>query len=406
MLQEALPRVPQASADELSRLAVDAALWMEASRGSAWPEAFLQMQARPDFAPPLLDVTGPEGKAVDQIVQCLSDDQLGDLYLWLRKQFGPAPSFPVIPTEPQWTTQNKILAGLQQRRRSTSVAILERLEEAYPDDWQVRKATWDAKRLLVEASWEPLAPGEIKRIVEDRRQLLVRDEEELMEAVWEALRDFQTQIRGEGSQVMRLWNEPVHTPKPEEPLSREIGAEIQRVLAARGVKITLEVKIREGQFVDIHVAAVTANSKRRLISLIIEVKGCWHKELKTALDTQLSMRYLKDNDAHYGIYLAVWFLCDEWDGREDWRKNKTPQHSLAQIRAFLDHQANAVNMNGQSTIRALVLDATIEGPGPELGPREKKRGRSSKKSRTTSSAASASEWRDEDKQEGEDAEAS
>jgi hypothetical protein len=146
----------------------------------------------------------------------------------------------------------------------------------------------------VEASWEPLAPPEVKRIVEDRRQLLVRDEEELIEAVWEALHDYQTQIRGEGSQVMRLWNEPVHTPKPEEPLSREIGAEIQRILATRGVKITHEVKIREGQFVDIHVSAVTSNSKRRLISLIIEVKGCWHRELKTAIDTQLSMRYLKD----------------------------------------------------------------------------------------------------------------
>jgi hypothetical protein len=163
---------------------------------------------------------------------------------------------------------------LQQRRRATSVATLERIEQACPEDWQVHKATWDAKRVLVEASWEPLAPAEVKRIVEDRHQLLVRDEEELIEAVWEALRDYESQIRGEGSQVMRLWNEPVHTPKPEEPLSREIGAEIQRVLATRGVKITHEVKIREGQFVDIQVSAVTANSKRRLISLIIEVKGC------------------------------------------------------------------------------------------------------------------------------------
>jgi hypothetical protein len=368
-------------------LAFDAALWIEASQGAAWQEAFAQMQARPGLAPLLLDVPGPEGKTFDQIVKWLSDEQLGDLYLWLRKQFGPAPNFRVIPTEPQWTSQGKILAGLQQRRRATSVATLERIEAACLDDWQVRKATWDAKRLLVEASWEPLAPPEVKRIVEDRRQLLVRDEEELIEAVWEALHDYQTQIRGEGSQVMRLWNEPVHTPKPKEPLSREIGAEIQRILATRGVKITHEVKIREGQFVDIHVSAVTSNSKRRLISLIIEVKGCWHRELKTAIDTQLSMRYLKDNDAHFGIYLAVWFLCDEWDSREGGRKRNTPQHTLAGIRAFLEDQANAVNANTQSKIRAFVLDATIEGLGPESDQPERKRSRSSKKSQTTSGAA-------------------
>ena len=118
-----------------------------------------------------------------------------------ESNFGPAPTFPVISTEPQWTSQGKSLAGLQQRRRATSVATLERIESVCPEDWQVRKTTWDAKRLLVEASWEPLAPAEVKRIVEDRRQLLVRDEEELIEAVWEAMHDYQSQIRGEGSQV-------------------------------------------------------------------------------------------------------------------------------------------------------------------------------------------------------------
>jgi len=382
VLQQALSRVSLASADELPRLAVDAALWIEASKGSAWPEAFLQMQTRPEFATLLLEVPGSDGKPFDPIIQFLSDGQLGDLYLWLRKQFGATPSFPAISTEPHWTAQHKILALFQQRRCAASVAILERIQEACPEDWEVQQATWSAKRLLFEASWEPLPPEQVKRIIEDRRHLLVRDEEELIEAVWEALHDYQVQIRGGGSQIMRLWNEPVHTPKPEEPLSREIGAEIQRVLATRGVKITHEVKIREGQFVDIHVSAVTANSKHRLISMIIEVKGCWHKELKTALDTQLSMRYMKDNEAHYGIYLAVWFLCDEWDGREDWRKDNTPQQSMVEIGAFLTEQAKAVNPNGRSTIRAFVLDATIDGPGPKEERPRKKRPRALQKPQT------------------------
>jgi hypothetical protein len=94
VLQESLPRVPQASPDELSRLALDAAVSIEASKGCAWPEAFLQMQTRPDFAPLLLDVPGPAGKASDQIVQYLSDDQLGDLYLWLRKPIRPGTELP------------------------------------------------------------------------------------------------------------------------------------------------------------------------------------------------------------------------------------------------------------------------------------------------------------------------
>lgn len=85
----------------------------------------------------------------------------------------------------------------------------------------------------------------------------------------------------------------------------------------------------------------------------MEVKGCWHKELNTAMDTQLSMRYLKDHESHYGIYLAVWFLRDEWDGREDWRKRNTPQYSLARADSSFSggsskNRQRKSTVNGQS----------------------------------------------------------
>jgi uncharacterized protein (TIGR03437 family) len=62
--------------------------------------------------------------------------------------------------------------------------------------------------------------------------MLVRDENELMDAVLDALDDLQTTIRGEGDRVRRLWNE-YHDgpavrckPKPEVPVSREIALEL------------------------------------------------------------------------------------------------------------------------------------------------------------------------------------
>jgi hypothetical protein len=336
---------------------------------------------RPEFARILLDVPALEGRAFSQTVGWLSDEQLGDLFIWLRKEFGIAPEIPAFTTEPEWTYQGTILVALQQRRRATSIAALDRIEQLYPTDWYIRKATWDAKRLFMDARWEPLDPAAVKRIIEDRRQLLVRDEQELMEAVWEALHDYQTAIRTEGSRVMRLWNEPVYTPKPEEPLSREISDELQRVLISRGVRAALEVKIREGQFVDIYVSAVTSDSKQRLLSLIIEVKGCWHKDLKTALATQLAMRYLKENESHLGIYLAVWFLCDKWDGRKDARKRKTPRKALPAIQAFLEQQAREATADTPSEIRAFVLDATIEDPGPKRGPNKRTKRLASKRAR-------------------------
>jgi hypothetical protein len=73
-------------------------------------------------------------------------------------------------------------------------------------------------------------------------------------------------------------------------------------------------------------------------------------------------------------------------GRNDWRKASTPQQSLEEVGSFLNDQADAVSAHSHSTIRALVLDATIEGSGPEPNNPKKKRDRVSKESKTTSAA--------------------
>ena len=365
IVEEAPARIPLATADELPRLAFNVALWLEQAGEVAWPEAWRHMRTRPEFARLLLDVPDRKGKSIKSIVSLLSDEQLEDLYLWLREQFGAWPGPGPTTTEPGWTSQTTIVDALQQKRRATSVAVLEHLQCRYPDDWYLRKAVWDTKRLLIETSWEPIDPTSVKRIVEDRRQLLVRDEQELMEAVCVSLRDYQAAIREEGSRVMRLWNEPAYTPKPEKPLSREIAAELQRILSSRGVDAALESKIRDTQFADIYVSAVTSGPNRRMLSLIIEVKGCWNDDLKTALETQLAARYLKENHSRLGIYLVVWFMCDKWDGLSDSRKRKTPHENLSSVRASLEEQARRVNEANQCGIRVFILDATVEGPGPK-----------------------------------------
>jgi hypothetical protein len=42
------------------------------------------------------------------------------------------------------------------------------------------------------------------------------------------------------------------------------------------------------------------------ISLVIEVKGAWHKDLCDALRPQLVDRYMHDIATQYGIYLVAW----------------------------------------------------------------------------------------------------
>jgi hypothetical protein len=206
----------------------------------------------------------------------------------------------------------------------------------------------------------PFATDVIKRVVADRRQIIVRDEEELAGA--------QASIRGEGSRLLRLWNEPGGTPKNEEAISREISPELQQMLLSRGVSVTCETKIREGQLVDIYITCVHPGKDARKLSLVIEVKGCWHEDVMKALETQLAMRYLRDNSSRQGIYLVAWFKCDRWNGK-DYRKHRTPALTADELRLFLEDQAKDVNADTGSAIRALVLDASIEDAESHPKPR-------------------------------------
>lgn len=122
--------------------------------------------------------------------------------------------------------------------------------------------------------------------------------------------------------------------------------------------VTLESKIREGQYVDLYVNAVTAGSLPRIISLIIEVKGCWNPSLKTSLETQLAQRYLKGNPQGFGIYLVCWFSPVEWD-EEDARRVPTSKETLPDIKALLEAEAQEVNSTARTSIRVFVLDGSL-----------------------------------------------
>jgi hypothetical protein len=362
---------PNMPANIVNRPALNAALWIEHDCKDAWTKVWALMQNDSSFARDVLDVCvgDEERKLIQYVAPSLTEQELRDLFLWLRKQFGAPPQFPSMNSGAEWATQHAILANLKKRGTPTSVTVLKEIEQQLPQGdepsqiqarWDARRAIWEARRAYLDAAWAPLDFRAIMRIVEDKRQLLVRDQQELAEAVWLALEDYQKDIRDEGSRVMRLWDEGDYRPKPEEPISREIVDGLQSSLRDRGVQSTLETKLREGQFLDIYISATTSHLKNQTATVIVEVKGCWNRELKTAQETQLAMRYLKDRSSKDGIYLVAWFLCDKWDA-QDPRKEQTPKWEISTAKIFLSQQAAEINSNTGSSIRPFVLDATIEG---------------------------------------------
>jgi hypothetical protein len=289
----------------------------------------------------------------------LSAQELYQLYTWLDSEI----THGRIIVEQFTDFRNTIVGVLQEKASVDACNVLDQLQLERPTDWQIKRAAWEARSRMLETTWTPIDPPHIRRMVEDTRQRLVRNEQELLESVIDALAGLQDSLRDEGGRLMRLWNEShkdnrmIYRPKPEEPLSREIALSLRDQLQNRGITAHLEEKIREGEFVDIHVNAVSSDATKRTISLVIEVKGCWHKDLQTALCTQLAERYLKDNQSRYGLFLVVWFLCDKWE--PDNRKDYVPDWTVEKAQDIFTKQAKEVSRQTRTEIRAVVLNATL-----------------------------------------------
>jgi len=115
--------------------------------------------------------------------------------------------------------------------------------------------------------------------------------------------------------------------------------------------------LEQGERTDIHVDAVTRGPKGKLynvLTVIIEVKGCWNKNLNTDMEEQLVKRYLKENSCRYGLYLIAWFYCDLWDPRS----GRAPKMGVNEAQQYFDTQAMTLSQQ-DSRVRVFVMNTGL-----------------------------------------------
>ena len=150
----------------------------------------------------------------------------------------------------------------------------------------------------------------------------------------------------------------------ENSFSDHVKRHLEEDLKERGVVLNREVEIRRsvgpgtGQRTDIHVDAVrrAGTVGYEQVKVIIEAKGCWNADVRTAMRTQLRDRYLLDSDCRHGLYLVGWFRCMQWSSRDD-RQKTVPWTSLDEARVELAGQAG--QLTSDVTIRSYVLNAAL-----------------------------------------------
>lgn len=347
---------------------------------AGWPIIWQAIQADTKFGRRLLlNFAHSDEEREKSVAERLSEERVAGLYVWLVRQFPLAEDMehesvysPTPRDSIQWW-RDSLLRQLQQRGTREACTAIEHIIQELPELEWLKRVLIDARNVTRRNTWTPPLPEEVLKVLFDAEKRVVQSGDQLLEALVESLRRLEAKLQGETPAVIDLWNEIrasgnayTYHPKDEERLSDSIKRHLEEDLKGRGVIVNREVEIRrgtgvgDGERTDIHVQAlirIPGSEVHDAIRVIIETKGCWHRELITAMKTQLADRYLQDNSCRHGLYLVGWFVCDRWDDSDN-RKTRTPRLSREEMQRRLELQASDLSQHG-AHIKALVLNTAL-----------------------------------------------
>jgi len=271
--------------------------------------------------------------------------------------------------------RNALIERLRQAGTRDACAALRVVRDAHPEYPWLGEVLLHAQAVERQSSWSPPTAGVLRRLFADRRTRFITTTTQLLDVLIESLDRFAQTLHGELPARTTLWNQlpgGTNRPKDEEHLSDAVARHLRTDLVERGTIVNREVQIRRrevaaaaggqaGQRTDIRVDVVRPAERGdpTILTAIVEVKGCWHPELQTAMANQLTGRYLHENDCQTGLYLVGWYLCDGWDD-SDARKGQVPWTTMEEAENALRLQAAGLTTpEKRPEIRAYVLDCAL-----------------------------------------------
>jgi hypothetical protein len=359
-------------------LAVRAAqILVEATPDAGWRAVWPRVREDATFGRAVFEAVAQYREAA--VSDRLDEGQLADLYRWLESQYPHADD----PQRPDGTSymgpreqiawwRDRVLRELAAKGTPEAVSELSRLEVELPQLPWIARVRSEAQELVRRSRWTPPAPADLIRMGADTARRWVASDAELHEAVFESLARAQEELQSATPAAADLWDTVARRPKRENELSDWLKRHLDRDLRGRGVVVGREVQIRPGpsgkmgEAGDLTIEAVAGERVEGAptVAVTVEVKGCWHPELDTALRTQLAERYLLPEGQRQGIYVVGWFAADDWDPT-DWRRAACAGRGLEQSVRTFDDQARDVSAELHVEINAVVLDCSLP---PRDGP--------------------------------------
>jgi len=306
----------------------------------------------------------------NDFLKCLDEIALFYLYIWLVR-FYPYLDHEFASDHVR-SCRDSVLNELKDRGTYRSCKAIKQIHELMPELDRLKRTLVAAQEIRHSKNWVPPKPRDVLTLCLDSNKRLVKDGNDLINAVMESLNKLEQELQGETPAGQFLWNEIKKNkwrPKNEEVFSDYIKVFLNKDLGRRRVVLGREVEIRKGtggkigERTDIHIDAFAQNNEDGFlipIKLIIEAKGCWNKNVLTDIEDQLVNRYLADNECKLGIYIVGWYDCPQWDD-EDYKKAdcKKIQMNENQLRNKLIEISNKLSTEKNIMLRSIVINTAL-----------------------------------------------
>lgn len=353
----------QAAAIALLRYAPDA----------GWPTLRVILDSNPAWGRQLFEEKSLYLRDLPKKVESrLSEAEVAEFFIWLANQypFAADPSLDDVGSR-RWDLarfRDSLLNHLQSWATPTAYRELERIVHLFPHVEQLKFRLLEARQTLLRETWLAPSPSDFLQLTQKKDVQWVRNSDDLLAVIIETLRRLQVKLQGKPPMAPFLWNGT--RPKEEEDLSDWLKVHLEEDLQKLGVVSYREVQIQRGEETDLHITALAQDRDSGTqipATAILEVKGSWHPEARTAMKTQLVDRYLQNSTCRHGIYLLGWYRCSAWDSTDS-RSKKHKTWTREKAEKELAKQAQELSTSDLQ-IRSFLLDVTLRGkPTPPEKP--------------------------------------
>lgn len=297
------------------------------------------------------------------------------IWLWRRlKDLFPPSEDPVVhgvhgvsDRESLAHFRDRLLPSLARRGTVQAIKELQALKAEFPDLTWIGRLLADARRHLARETWSPLPVDLLRTLWADwESKVVVATSRDLLRVVTETLRGLQATIADEENpEATMLWNHRKGCkggcrPKSEDDLNDYVARRLRERLPGRLILREVEVSRKStsgiGQRVDLLIAAMTPQGD--YVRVVIEGKGCWNREIRTAIPEQLVARYLGRYEGAAGLLLVYWFNPGHYREKLTWMSDAL-LGDKARLTDFVEAEAGKA-MTDNMAMASQVLDASLD----------------------------------------------